>query len=67
MKRLAIVTLILALLMTSFIPVMAGNELDNAKNAKSSADSRINELKKKQQQELKEKAALESENKKTCK
>lgn len=64
MKRLAIVTLIMALLMTSFIPVMAGNDLDKAKNAKSSTDSRINELKKKQQQELKEKAALESENKK---
>ena len=64
MKRLAIVTLIMALLMTSFIPVMAGNDLDKAKNAKTSTDSRINELKKKQQQELKEKAALESENKK---
>ncbi len=64
MKRLAIVTLIIALLMTSFIPVMAGNDLDNAKNAKSSTDSRINELKKRQQQELKEKAALENENKK---
>lgn len=64
MKRLAIITLIMALLATSLMPVMAGNDLDQAKSAKSSADSRINELKKKQQQELKEKAALESESKK---
>jgi len=62
-KRLAILTLILALLASLWTPVMA-DELEKAKSAKSSADSRINELKKKQQQELKEKAELESKSKK---
>lgn len=64
MKRLAILTLVMALLAALWMPVMAANDLEQAKSAKSSADSRINELKKKQQQELKEKAALESKSKK---
>ncbi len=64
MKRLAILTLIVALLAALCMPVMAGNDLEKAQSAKSSADNRINELKKKQQQELKEKAALESQSKK---
>jgi len=63
-KRLAIATIIAALIFTSLTPVIASTELEKAKSAKSSTDSRINELKKKQKQELQEKAALENQNKK---
>ncbi len=64
MKRLTIITLIAAFLMTTLlpvIPVMAGSELDKAKNQKSSLDNRISELRKKQQQTLKEQTTLKNE------
>ncbi|NLV37501.1 MAG: peptidoglycan DD-metalloendopeptidase family protein [Clostridiaceae bacterium] len=64
MKRLTIITLLVAILIASFIPVnpvMAGNELDKAQSAKSSTDNRINDLKRKQEQARREATALENE------
>jgi murein DD-endopeptidase MepM/ murein hydrolase activator NlpD len=63
-KRLTIITLLVAILIASFIPVnpvMAGNELDKAQSAKSSTDNRINDLKRKQEQARREATALENE------
>lgn len=66
MKRLIIITLLAAVLAASFIPansVLAGSELDSAKNAKSKTDNRINDLNKQKKQALQEKTALENEQK----
>jgi murein DD-endopeptidase MepM/ murein hydrolase activator NlpD len=65
-KRLIIITLLAAVLAASFIPansVLAGSELDSAKNAKSKTDNRINDLNKQKKQALQEKTALENEQK----
>lgn len=59
-KRFTIAMLIVAILVSSALPVMA-DELSDAKNKKASTDNRITELKKKQQAELNEKAKLERE------
>ena len=59
-KRFTIAMLICAIMVSSVFPVMA-DELSEAKNQKASAENRITELKKKQQQELKEKTKLEQE------
>lgn len=59
-KRFTIAILLIAILVSSALPVMA-DELTDAKNKKASADNRITELKKKQQAELNEKAKLERE------
>ena len=59
-KRFTIAILLVAILVSSAIPVMA-DELTSAKSQKASADNRITELKKKQQAELNEKAKLEQE------
>ncbi len=59
-KRFTIAILLVAILVSSAIPVMA-DELSTAKNQKASTDNRISELKKKQQAELNEKAKLERE------
>ncbi len=63
MKRLAIVTLLVAVfLVTSVMPVMA-DELSSAKNAKSSVDSRIGKLNADKKKVLEEKAKLEQQKK----
>jgi murein DD-endopeptidase MepM/ murein hydrolase activator NlpD len=59
-KRFTIAILIIAILVSSAVPIMA-DELTDAKNKKASTDNRITELNKKKQQELKEKAQLERE------
>lgn len=59
-KRFTIAMLIVAILVSSTLPIMA-DELSDAKNKKASTDNRITELKKKQQAELNEKAKLERE------
>ncbi len=59
-KRFTIAILLVAILVSSTIPVMA-DELTSAKSQKASTDNRITELKKKQQAELDEKAKLERE------
>lgn len=64
MKRLAIVILLIAFMATSVLPVMAGDELSEAKNEKSSIDSRISKLNQQKKEVLKEKTKLEQANKK---
>lgn len=65
-KRFTIAILLIAIMVSSALPVMA-DELAEAKNQKASADNRITELKKKQQAELNEKAKLEQEKAKISK
>lgn len=60
MKRFTLAVLLIAIIFTSVLPVMA-DELTNAKNRKASADNRIAQLKKQQQEELKEKEKLEKQ------
>lgn len=62
MKRLAIVTLLVAFLTTSMAPAMA-IDLKTAKNEKSSVDSRINKLNANKKKVLQQKAALEKQQK----
>ncbi len=59
-KRFTIAVLLVAIMLSSVLPVMA-DELTDAKNRKSSTDNRIADLKKKQQAELAEKSKLEKE------
>lgn len=58
MKRLMIITLFIALISASILPVMA-DELDNAKNQKSTVDNRISKLSAQKKQVMNEKARLE--------
>ncbi len=60
MKKLAIVTLLAAFLITSMAPAMA-IDLKSATNAKSTVDSRINKLNANKKKVLQEKAALEKQ------
>jgi murein DD-endopeptidase MepM/ murein hydrolase activator NlpD len=60
MKRFTLAVLLIAIIFTSVLPVMA-DELTNAKNRKASADNRIAQLKKQQQEELKEKEKFEKQ------
>lgn len=59
-KKLIIAILLAAITILSVFPVMA-DELTDAKNKKASTDNRINDLRKKQQVELAEKAKLEKQ------
>ncbi|MEN6316058.1 MAG: peptidoglycan DD-metalloendopeptidase family protein [Clostridiaceae bacterium] len=63
MKKLVIVTLLVALCMTPLVPVMA-DELSSAKSEKSSVDSRISKLNADKKKALAEKAKLEQEKQK---
>lgn len=63
MKKLVIVTLLVALCMTPLVPVMA-DELSSAKSEKSSVDSRISKLTAEKKKALAEKAKLEKEKQK---
>ena len=60
MKRLTIVTLLVAILMSSIVPVMA-DELSSAKNNKATVDSRISKLQADKKKVLEEKAKLEQQ------
>lgn len=65
MKRLAIVTLLVAFLTTSIAPAMA-IDLKTAKNEKSTVDSRISKLNANKKKILQEKANLEKQQKKVA-
>ncbi len=58
MKKMVIVTLVIAFLAASVVPVVA-IDLNTAKNEKSSIDNRINDLKSAQREALEKKAKLE--------
>lgn len=65
MKRLTIVTLLATILITAFVPVSTNAvTLSEAKDQKSSIDSRINKLNQQKKQVLQQKSQLESQKKK---
>ncbi|HEX2947365.1 MAG TPA: peptidoglycan DD-metalloendopeptidase family protein [Clostridia bacterium] len=62
MKRLTIVTLLATILISSFVPVtVAADQLSEAKDQKSSIDSRINKLNQQKKQVMQQKSKLESQ------
>jgi len=62
-RRLALITLLAALLVTSVVPVSAAIDLKTAQSQKSSIDSRISKLQAEKKKTLEEKAKLEREKK----
>ncbi len=63
MKRFALITLLVAMLVASVAPVAAAIDLKTAKNEKTSIDSRISKLQAEKKKALEEKAKLEREKK----
>lgn len=63
MKRLALITLLIAMLVASMAPAAAAIDLKSAQSQKSSVDSRISKLQAEKKKALEEKAKLEREKK----